>query len=246
MNQAPHAILADRRKFSGRRGVFSARAGFTLVEMLVVITIIVGLMAVAAARLNSSNPGDATKTSSSQLRGLAELTQSKALSTGNYTALLICKKFDAPEDRCLRYVIVVERQLKTNGNPAVGADYDWVAVSNGSYLERGTHYWPDWGGGYDLTFAMDGTLKLGAAFNSLTKSDWIGLVFSPQGLPVEPTGLSPANLPENPKFIVTLGLPASTGLEVTENDKKLSEGFMIQRSNGRTVIIESPVRQLTL
>lgn len=208
-----------------------------MVEILVVMTIIVALLAVAGKMMGGGNAGQATRAAGLELKALAELAQARAMANGAGAALLVYNKYDSTgaSDRYLRFVVVAERQLKDANIPDV---YVWRPSGNGTYLTKGAFYWPNGlNTGFQEAFTADGDLDFGLALQGTAKSDWIGLVFNSQGLPE--TGAI-----KNPKLLVAVGTPGSAGLEVTEKEKLLTEGFMVQSSNGRTIAIESPASQL--
>ena len=218
-------------------------SAFTLVEMLVVVAIIAIMLAVAGAFFRTDGGSRAIHAASRELQTLVESARMRALSSGNQTALLIFNKSEDME-RYLRFVIVVERRPQKSEATASPSDeegkWEWVPVGNGSFLAKGAFYWPKEGTSFVEPFSGDGQFNLGSAFSS-NKGDWIGLLFTPQGMPV-----GRGTLEENPVFIIAKGEVSSSGLDVSPADKNRCDAFMIQRSNGRIVPVESPVEQLNL
>lgn len=208
------------------------------------MAIMISLLAMAGAMLGRGDAGDATRVAAKELRALVEQAQARAVSSGNQTAVLIYKKWDgsaaASNDRCLRFVIVAE--LANVGTVAAPV-YQWRPVGNGKLMANGAYYWPKSGVGFDGTFAATEVLSFGAAFTGTTKDDWYGFIFNPQGAPESSTG---TKFTSNPKLLVTGGSIANGTLDVSDKEKLLTEGFMLQRSNGRVVAIENPTEQLSL
>ena len=226
--------------------------GFTLVELLVVIAIIASLLAMAGSMLNNGDGGDATRMAAKELRGMVEQAQARAVASGNQTAVLIHNKWDssptATNERYLRFVIVAER-VNTETNPSNPPKYVWQALGNGSFLSAGAYYWPLSGKAYNTPFALGTGETMGSmgSASSKTPADWIGILFNSQGIPVAPSD----TLDENPIFLIATGPVDTDGkLEVEDpkqkKNKLLTEGFMLQRSNGRVIAIESAADQLDL
>jgi prepilin-type N-terminal cleavage/methylation domain-containing protein len=213
---------------------FSPKNGFTLVELLVVIAIIAGLLAMAGSMIGGNNDSQNTRTASKDLRGMIELAQARAITSGNQTAVIICKKTN--DDRNRRFAMVVERTLRANSTTA----YEWRPVGNGSTFPNGINYWSE--KSFNDTFPSSDPLILGTAFSGVNRSDWIGILFNPQGVPMGGSG----PLSQNPVFLVAPGYVEGASLKVNESEKRLSLGFMLQRSNGRVIDIESPIDQLSL
>jgi prepilin-type N-terminal cleavage/methylation domain-containing protein len=211
------------------------RAAFTLIEMMVVVAIMAIMLGMAGAIFRPTT--EATRAAISELQTVVESARLRAMSSGNQTALLI---FNQPEDeRFLRFVIVAERRPRDPTKPDEG--YEWVPLDNGRFLPDGAYYWPLDAVAFTEPFAGEGELRFGNAFANVSRADWIGLIFTSQGLPVGRGSLS-----ENPVLLVSKGEVSSEGLDVADSDKKQAQAFMIQRSNGRIVPVENPYDQLTL
>ena len=217
-------------------------AAFTLVEMMVVVAIIAIMLAVAGAFMKPSDASRAIHAATREMQTLVESARMRAMSSGNQTALLIYNKSDDVE-RYLNFVMVVERRQQKAESASGGDDegtWEWVPVGNGSHLAKGAFYWPKEGTAFTEQFAGDGQFNLGTAFSG-NKGDWIGIIFTPQGIPVGRGALQ-----ENPILLIAKGELSTSGLDVTPGDKNRAEAFMIQRSNGRIVPVENPVDQLKL
>ena len=218
-------------------------AAFTLVEMMVVVAIIAIMLAMAGAFFRGGDGSRAIHAAVRELQTLVESARMRALSSGNQTAVLIYNKSE-DTSRYLNFVMVVERRPQKSESTSSTNDEDgkweWVPVGNGSFLSKGAFYWPKEGTAFTEQFSGEGEFNLGTAFSG-NKGDWIGLVFTPQGIPV-----GQGTLQQNPVFLVARGDTSTAGLDVTPAEKNRCQAFMIQRSNGRIIPVESPVEQLKL
>lgn len=216
--------------------------GFTLIELLVVVAIIAILLAVAGNMLGRGNTGDPTRAAARELRAMVELAEARALASGNQTAVLIANK--STSDRFLRFAMVVERSETSTSTPA-SPQYEWRPVGNGSYFPKGAYYYVVPGKSHADVFGGTEPMIFGEAFSTgddaMARTDWIALNFNSQGIPVS-NGL----FTTNPKMLVTGGFIEDGSHKVSDKEKLLTEGFMLQRSNGRIVPIENPTEQLGL
>lgn len=107
----------------------TAQAAFTLVEMLVVITIIGILLTVGALGLR--NLSKSSGVSAGVPLAEAVFAEARAVSTGNGGAARVLVAADpSDEERYLSYMVVVRQS--ENGN--------WVATGRGTYLPKGVYF----------------------------------------------------------------------------------------------------------
>jgi len=207
--------------------------GFSLVEVMVVVAIIALLLAIAGALIGTGDNSTATRAGARDLRLTVESAQARALSSGNEVAVLVAND-SSDFDRFLRFVLVVERVDVA----ADGTGGTWRPIGNGIFLPAQAYYFRQVSHNADFdedgaTFSPFGSASALAAYNSPAK--WIGLTFNTQGKPMVNSG--------NPFMIVGTGETGSNGLDATEDDKLKSEGFMVLRSNGRIIALESAYDQ---
>lgn len=220
------------------------RRGFTLVEILVVVAVMAILLAVAGSMIGGSDVSTTVRTASRDLQMMVDAAQIRAQSRGIETAVLIANHMDpggdaALQDSHLRLVVLVER-ADTNND---GISDTWQAVGNPMRLDSGAYYFLQHS--HSETFDPDGSAFTPfppasplVSFNDASR--WIGLVFNPQGQPILGGGAASGN----PVMVVGTGEPTASGLDATEGQQYLSHGFMILRSNGRTVPMESAYDQV--
>lgn len=214
----------------------ASRRAFTLVEVMVVVAIVALLLAIAGTMLGRNDTGTATRSAARDLRLVVESAQARALSSGNEVAVLVANDSSDP-DRFLRFVLVVERaDVSANGTGGT-----WQALGNGIFLPASAFYYPQVS--HNETFESDGasfspfgTASALKGYNNPSK--WIGLTFNSQGQPMVRGGNA-----GNPFMIVGTGETGTSGLDATPDDKLKSEGFMILRSNGRLIALESAYDQ---
>lgn len=127
LSPLPPRLLPLSRSAGHRRGI--SRPAFTLVEMLVVITIITVLLTIGALGLR--NLGKSSGVSAGVPLAEAAFSEARGLSAGNggSSRLLISADPDDNE-KYLRYMLVV--YLTDDGK--------WVAASRGIYLPEGVYF----------------------------------------------------------------------------------------------------------
>jgi prepilin-type N-terminal cleavage/methylation domain-containing protein len=116
------------------------RAGFTLVELMVVILIIGILSGIVLTAMGGGNEGRALDAAASQIRSLFSLAQSAAISRKEPIRVLVHAD-PSDEDRFLRYFTLVYQD--SGGN--------WQAYTQGEFLPGGVYFSPamSTGGGVD-------------------------------------------------------------------------------------------------
>lgn len=218
--------------------------GFTLVEILVVVAVMAILLAVAGSMIGGSDVSTTVRTAARDLRMMVDTAQIRAQSRGVETAVLIANHLDqggdpAVRDAHLRLVILVER-VDTNND---GVGDTWQAVGNPLRFDSGAYYFLQHS--HRETFDPDGSVfepfpprSPLLPFNDASR--WVGLVFNPQGQPI----LGGSAATGNPMMVLGTGEPTASGLDTTQGEQYLSHGFMILRSNGRTVLMESAYDQV--
>lgn len=143
-------VILRQRLSRGDRANAQATAGFSIMELLVVIAVIVIAMGIAgtAIRPTGGRPAKALEL----VAGMASVARDDALATGIRTRVALCVD-NAAGVRYLRYVTVLtdaDGDLETVG---------WKPSVRGQTLPQGTIFWPE----YSTTATADNTMKLDLA-----------------------------------------------------------------------------------
>ena len=227
-----------------------ARQGFTLVEMLVVITIISILLAGGAAVMRSGTEASSVRAAGDTLQSLVDQARSAAIGRGTEARLLIANN-STDDERYLRMaLVVVAEAIPDTDNDPTTVEWVWKPLGGPRELPTGVFYTKDLGS----TLSSDGVLSDwdSLRYSNVTGStqfgraletdygdagDWISLVFDSNGRVINP------GLTENPLLAVNLGYIDGTDVEIADRFDRYVEGFVVIRSTGRPVRLESTYEQ---
>jgi len=106
---------------------------FTLVEMLVVITIITVLLTIGAVGLKDMAKAGGVSAGLPVAEAIFAEAKAKAIGSGGTSRFLICSD-DKNNERYLRYMLIVTEQEDSSGK------LKWVVSSKGSYLPKGVFF----------------------------------------------------------------------------------------------------------
>lgn len=170
------------------------RGGFTLVELLAVVALIIIMIGIAANVAQNLGRGQGLDNAVSVLKGQVDSARALALARGTDTRLLIVNKqgtSDEDADRYRNYLVVVYRTRTDNGSGS--PTYQWVADGNGISMPSGvrfsTEHSAGWLGFDDSTQNLgDTNLSISRAFNGFAPGDWISYGFDASGTPVNARG----------------------------------------------------------
>jgi prepilin-type N-terminal cleavage/methylation domain-containing protein len=118
------------------------RRGFTLIEVLTVITIIAVLMAAGAIGLGNLKAGKGTSSAVASCESLFEEARTIAVSNNCKSRIMVDAR--TGEDTYLRRVVVVRQQFDENTGNFTN---DWVLVSRGYEMQQGTFFSQDYSDG---------------------------------------------------------------------------------------------------
>ena len=186
---------SDRLKNSGR-----SQSGFTLLELVVVLSIMVILSTMGFVAYEATAPPGAVNAGRNTLHGLMRFAREQAIMRGS-NAMLIINYDSSDADKFLRYAgVIVEEEYNLE---------DWTAAHSGVYLPKGVYFVPQSGEGadgfeFDAQWLLadvrsqyhcsngDSTKAIGGVeypiLNTIyldastgEEQDWIGYQFGPDG-----------------------------------------------------------------
>ncbi len=247
------------------RGQGRSKSGFTLLEMIVVLSIMITLSTMGFVAYQASAAPGAVNAARNTLHGLLRFARNQAIMQGS-NAMLIINYDSADEEKFLRYagVIVEEEYNSTN----------WKAAHSGVYLPKGVYFVPQSsedaetdGFGFDALWPLAGadpdvrsqyycsngvsTKAIGAieypvmstvALDAATgeEQNWIGYQFGPDGR-VKGVGFSvcsAAGGSQSNHLVVGLARYESGGGLLFENSEQ-AKGVML-RLNGVSYAVDDP------
>lgn len=220
---------------------------FTLVEMLVVITIIAILLAAGSAVMRSGTEASSVRTAADTLQSLTELARGAAVGRSTEARLLIAND-PLDEDRYLRVAAVAVAEPASDGT----GSWTWKLVGELRELPGGVYFGKGKGDTIDTAGslgswssiqnpAISGSIQLGKALEDYASADnWIAIAFDGNGRVINP------GLTENPVITVNRGEMQGNTLNTPVRFEKYAEGFVIIRSTGRPVRLENTHDQANL
>lgn len=220
------------------------RRAFTLVEMLVVITIISILLAGGAAVMRSGTEASSVRVAADTLQSLTELARGAAIGHGTEARLLIANNSSSDDDRYLRMALVVAADATDDGSGNIS--WTWKPVGEPRELPGGVYF----GKGEGDTIDSDGNLgswssiqdpsiptniQFGRALEDAgydSASAWIAIAFDGNGRVINPS------LTQNPVLTVNRGYIDGSTVTTPADYDKYAEGFVIIRSTGRPIRLD--------
>ena len=219
---------------SQRRSSFLVAPAFTLVEMLVVISIISVLLTVGTLGLKNLSKASGVSAGLPIAEALFAEARAIAVGKGTKTRVLVHGQNDRDDefhrDRFLRYMAI--QYLDTKGTEDV-ADDTWEIASRGSSLPKGVYFMKRLSETAALTLEKTPPIKLPG--QSMTTCYYYE--FNAEGMITfpEPSGN------DVPRFVIQSGRlpPGADEPSATDGSKKNMGGFVIWRS-GRTSLFRHP------
>ena len=214
------------------RSHFLAAPAFTLVEMLVVITIITIMLSIGALGLKNLSKASGVSAGLPVAEAIFAEARTIAMGKGTKTRVLLHAKNDRNDEfhreRFLRYMAVAYEELDDAGEPTG----DWVVASRGSLLPEGVYFSPELS---KLNAPVLNTMTIELPGKSDTECYYYE--FNAEGLIVDPV-VSGDTIP---RFVVLAGSlpPGATEPKLSSEGKKNMGGFVIWR-NGRTSVFRHP------
>lgn len=119
---------------------YEKRSGFTLVELLVVISIIAILLSVAAVGIQNIDKGQATVSATAQAQGLMD--EARSLAIGRSTRARLCIHADSGDpDRYLRFAVVAYEEIERD-ETGEETGRSWRVDSRGTFFPNGVYFHP--------------------------------------------------------------------------------------------------------
>lgn len=216
-----------------RRKFLPLAPAFTLVEMLVVITIITVMLTVGALGLRNLSKSSGVSASLPIAESIFAEARAIAIGKGTRARVLIHGTNDRNDElhreRFLRYLAVAYEELDNDGRPSGR----WVVASRGSNLPEGVFYvnsLSESNGAPDVS-----TMTITLPGNSSTNCFYYE--YNSEGMMSDPV-ISGNNVP---RFVVRAGSlpPGSNEPIASSSGKKNIGGFVVWRT-GRTSVFRHP------
>ncbi len=125
MDAIPLSYVASARGFLQNRS--AGRRAFTLVELLAVIAIMAGLMALTIPAIKGPSESRKLQTAADLISGMTTLARQNSLGQNVLTAIVVLGK-NAPEKRGLRSIALFELRAAEDGAPRTSNDWKQITV----------------------------------------------------------------------------------------------------------------------
>lgn len=220
------------KQCSRRSSAISSLKGFTLVEMLVVISIMAVLLTIGSMGLRNLSKATGVSAGVPIAESLFSEARSQAISKGTKTRLLIHAQNNANDEfhreRYLRYMAIAAEKLDDTGLPTG----EWEIISKGVSLPQGVYFMKELS---QINAPELLTMDIVLPGNSETNCYYYE--FNTEGLISKPE----ITEDEVPRFVIQAGNlpPGKDEPIISENNKRSMSGFVIWRS-GRTSLFRSP------